>query len=112
MGIATGEAELREGDYFGPVLNRAARVMACGHGGQILIDGATALLVNGFKQTKLGRQRLRDLAQPVDILQVRSPSLRGEAHEAFVRAGPNMTNAEIATYAFEQIDLARAELTR
>ena len=34
MGIATGEAELRETDYFGPVLNRAARVMAAGHGGQ------------------------------------------------------------------------------
>ena len=32
MGIATGEAEQRGDDYFGPVLNRAARVMAAGHG--------------------------------------------------------------------------------
>ena len=42
MGLATGEAELRQGDYFGAVLNRAARVMAAGHGGQFLmtdIDG-------------------------------------------------------------------------
>ena len=45
MGIATGEAELRGDDYFGPVLNRTARVMAAGHGGQILLDGATAALI-------------------------------------------------------------------
>ena len=37
MGLATGEAELRDGDYFGAVLNRAARVMAAGHGDQILL---------------------------------------------------------------------------
>jgi class 3 adenylate cyclase len=42
MGIATGEAELREGDYFAAVLNGAARVMAAGHGGQILLADSTA----------------------------------------------------------------------
>ena len=47
MGVATGEAELRGDDYFGPALNRAARVMGAGHGGQILVGAATAALVSG-----------------------------------------------------------------
>ncbi len=68
MGIATGEAELREGDYFGAVLNRAARVMAAGHGGQILLDGATAGLLSGVDLIDLGARRLRDIANPVEFV--------------------------------------------
>jgi predicted ATPase/class 3 adenylate cyclase len=78
MGLATGEAELRAGDYFGAVLNRAARVMAAGHGGQILIDGATAGLVGEDDLIALGPRRLRDIAKPVQIYQVHSPGLRAE----------------------------------
>ena len=59
MGLATGEAELRDGDYFGAALNRAARVMAAGHGGQILLTDSTAVLVSGIDLMDLGPRRLR-----------------------------------------------------
>jgi class 3 adenylate cyclase len=78
MGIGTGEAELRGGDYFGTVLNRTARVMAAGHGGQILIDGATAGLLSGVDLISLGPRRLRDIAKPVDVFQARAAGLRSD----------------------------------
>ena len=78
MGIATGEAELRGDDYFGAVLNRAARVMAAGHGGQILVDGATAELVSAVDLIELGQRRLRDITKAVEISQVRADGLRAD----------------------------------
>lgn len=82
MGIATGEAELREGDYFGAALNRAARVMAAGHGGQILLADSTAGLLGGADLIDLGPRR----------------------------DGESMTAAAMVTYAYDQIDRARMEL--
>ena len=75
MGIATGEAELRGDDYFGPILNRAARVMAAGHGGQILLADSTAELITGVDLIDLGPRRLRDVSRPVVIFQVRADGL-------------------------------------
>jgi predicted ATPase/class 3 adenylate cyclase len=78
MGLATGEAELREADYFGAVLNRAARVMAAGHGGQILLAESTASLLSGVDLVNLGPRRLRDVPMPVGVFQVRAAGLRAE----------------------------------
>ena len=75
MGIATGEAELREGDYFGAVLNRAARVMAAGHGGQILLAESTAGLLSGVDLVDLGPRRLRDVPSPITVFQLRASGL-------------------------------------
>jgi predicted ATPase len=76
MGIATGEAESRGADYFGAVLNRAARVMAAGHGGQILLAESTAGLLSGVDLVDLGPRRLRDLPIAVQVFQVRAGGLR------------------------------------
>jgi predicted ATPase len=76
MGLATGEAELRDGDYFGAVLNRASRVMAAGHGGQVLLAESTAGLLSGIDLLNLGPRRLRDVSAPVGVFQVRAPGLR------------------------------------
>src|SRR6185503_8322872 len=78
MGIATGEAELRDGDYFGTVLNRAARVMAAGHGGQILVADSTAVLLSGVDLLDLGPRRLRDVPNPITVFQLRAEGLRAE----------------------------------
>ncbi len=78
MGLATGEAEHRDDDYFGSALNRASRIMATGHGGQILLDGVTAGLLSGVDLISLGSTRLRDIAKPVDVYQVRAADLRTE----------------------------------
>jgi predicted ATPase/class 3 adenylate cyclase len=76
MGIATGEAELSDGDYLGTVLNRAARVMAAGHGGQVLVADSTAVLLSGADLADLGPQRLRDVPHPITVFQLQAPGLR------------------------------------
>jgi predicted ATPase len=78
MGIATGEAELRDEDYFGTVLNRGARVMAAGHGGQVLVAESTAGLLSGMDLVDLGPRRLRDLPSPIGVFQLMAPGLRSE----------------------------------
>jgi predicted ATPase/class 3 adenylate cyclase len=75
MGLHTGEADERDGDYFGPEVNRAARLMAIAHGGQIVCSPATAELVGGHlppgvSLADLGVHRLRDLSEPLRVFEV------------------------------------------
>ncbi len=80
MGIHTGDAEARGGDFFGPAVNRTARIMSAGHGGQILVSGSTATLLQGTLPTgaalrDLGEHRLKDLGRPERFFQVTHPEL-------------------------------------
>ena len=83
MGLHVGEAEEREGDYFGPTLNRAARVMAAGHGGQVLLSATAASLTEGqlpedVGLRDLGTHRLKDLTDPEHLYQLLHPDLESE----------------------------------
>ncbi|HYL53295.1 MAG TPA: adenylate/guanylate cyclase domain-containing protein, partial [Acidimicrobiia bacterium] len=70
MGVHVGEAAERDGDYFGPAVNRTARLMAIAHGGQVVVSGAVAPLVDGVELRDLGEHRLRDLSRPERVHQL------------------------------------------
>jgi len=71
MAVHTGEAAERDGDYFGPAVNRAARLMAVAHGGQVLCSHVTAAVAgDAVTLIDLGEHRLRDLSMPLQVFQV------------------------------------------
>lgn len=81
MGIHTGEAEQRSGDYYGGSLNRAARIMAIGHGGQILLSETTLQIAQEHLPPDtamlfLGEHNLKGLKQTEKIYQISSPELQ------------------------------------
>ncbi len=73
IALHTGPAEAQAGDYLGITLNRAARLLAIGHGGQILLSRATATLIpalpEGGDLRDLGLHRLKDLQEPEQVFQ-------------------------------------------
>src|SRR5829696_4729372 len=80
MALHTGSAEERAGDYFGAPVNRIARLLSAGHGGQILLSSATKELVRdalpeGASLRDLGERRLKDLFRPERVFQLLSPEL-------------------------------------
>jgi len=73
--IHTGTADERDGDYFGAAVNRVARLLAIGHGGQVLVSGVTVDLVQGALPARsslrdLGQHRLKDLTHPEQVYQL------------------------------------------
>jgi predicted ATPase/class 3 adenylate cyclase len=83
MGLHSGEAHLAGDDYGGFEVNRAARIAAAGHGGQVILSEPTrlladALLVDGVTVRDLGRHVLRDVPVPERLFQLDIPGLRSE----------------------------------
>jgi class 3 adenylate cyclase len=75
MALHTGECDERDGDYFGPTVNRVARLEAIAHGGQLVISSTTATLIGegvpaGVELRDMGEHRLKDLNAPERVFQV------------------------------------------
>lgn len=83
MGVHCGQAEQRAGDFFGPTVNRTARIMAAGHGGQVLLSESAGALARealpaGAGLIDLGEHRLKDLGRPEHLFQLVHPDLASE----------------------------------
>lgn len=83
MALHTGVVEERDGDYFGQPLNRVARLLATGHGGQVLLSQTTFDLVrdsmpSGASVKPLGEHRLKDLGRPESVFQLLHPNLAAD----------------------------------
>ena len=83
MAIHTGSAVESDGDYFGPTVNRVARLMSIGHGEQILVSSTSALLLRDVLRPQtslrdLGLHRLKDLSHPETAYQVVAEGLRDD----------------------------------
>jgi predicted ATPase len=74
MAINTGEVDERDGDYFGPAVNRTARMMSTAHGGQVVVSAAATHMIGepppGAELVDRGRHRLKDIAQPEQIYEL------------------------------------------
>jgi predicted ATPase/class 3 adenylate cyclase len=83
IGLHTCHVEMRDGDYYGSEVNRAARLMAVAHGGQLVVSESVAALVRDqlppdVGLVDLGEHRLRDLSRAVSVFQVTHPELPRE----------------------------------
>jgi class 3 adenylate cyclase len=70
MGVHTGVAHERDNDYFGPTLNRTARLRSAAHGGQTVISAATHELITDARLLDMGEHRLKDLSRPERVWQL------------------------------------------
>lgn len=80
MALHTGAAEERDADYFGPTVNRVARLLSAGHGGQVLLSAAARDAIGAELPAEtalrdLGERRLKDLARPERVFQFVAPDL-------------------------------------
>jgi len=120
MALHTGNADERDGDYFGPPLNRCARLLSIGHGGQILTSATTAQLLLADLPAEvhlddLGAHELKDLDRPEHVFQIVHPDLPSD-FPPLRSSGPVLATAELLAegrraHGAQQWDLAYKSLS-
>jgi predicted ATPase/class 3 adenylate cyclase len=110
--IHTGTADERDRDYFGPAVNRVARLLSIAHGGQTIISGVTSDLVDGLlpplaSLRDLGEHRLKDLSQPEHVYQLLGPDLRADFPRLrSLEALPNNLPLQSTTFVGRETEIA------
>jgi predicted ATPase/class 3 adenylate cyclase len=108
MGLHTGIAHQRDDDYFGPTLNRAARLMSAAHGGQIVISTATQELLTDAALVDMGEHRLKDLSRPERVWQLIVEGLTREFPPLrTLNAVPTNLPTDLATFIGREDDIAQ-----
>ena len=105
MGVHTGEARVRDGDYYGAELNRAARLMAVGHGGQVLVSEVTHRLASNVAAVDLGSHHLKDVGE-VGIWQLTHPSLQRDFPPLRTLTAANNLPASVDSFVGRRDELA------
>jgi len=115
MAVHTGLADERDGDYFGPTVNRVARLLSIGHGGQVLVSGVSTELSQGAMPAKstlrdLGAHRLRDLTHPEQVYQLVASGLPADFPPLLsLDALPNNLPLQLTHLVGREDDLAEVE---
>jgi predicted ATPase/class 3 adenylate cyclase len=115
IAIHAGDAQKREADFYGPVVNRSARLRAIGHGGQTLLSAAAAELVQenlpqGAYLRDLGVHRLKDLAAPQHVFQLSHPDLREEFPPLnSLEARPNNLPVQLTSFIGRDTELVQLQ---
>src|SRR5215208_5412556 len=111
MGIHAGVAQQRGADFYGPPVNRTARLMAAAHGGQVLLSAAAARLADrlpaeaGLRDR--GEHRLKDLAQPERIFQLTHAELASDLPPlATLSERPNNLPTQTSEFLGREIQLS------
>ena len=111
-GMHLGVVARRDNDYFGSPVNRAARIMAAAHGGQVLVSQAVVEVVRerlppGVSLRDLGSVRLRDLASPGHVYQIMHPLLRQDFPALrSLEVTPNNLPPQLTSFVGRESDLA------